>query len=52
MPPFEDSSVSVRSTSFAPAGFLIRRIETGLPETSMVSTRPKTARMDSSPART
>ena len=37
------SSSSVRSTSLAPAGFLIRRIETGLPPTSIVSTRPNTA---------
>ena len=51
IPPFDDSSVRVLSTSLAPAGFLIRRIETGLPETSIVSTRPKTACMDSSPSR-
>ena len=34
---------SVRRTSLAPAGFLISRIETGLPSTSIVSTRPNTA---------
>ena len=38
-----DSSSRVRSTSLAPAGFLISRIETGLPATSIVSTRPNTA---------
>ena len=39
------SSRSVRSTSLAPAGFLISRIETGVPPTSIVSTRPKAARI-------
>ena len=37
------SSFSVRRTSLAPAGFLISRIETGTPATSIVSTRPKAA---------
>ena len=41
----------MRSTSLAPAGFLISRIETGLPPTSIVSTRPKTARDRLQPAR-
>ena len=45
------SSARVRSTSLAPAGFLISRIETGLPATSIVSTRPNTARIDSRPER-
>ena len=35
------SSVSVRSTSFAPAGFFTSRIDTGRPPTGIVSTRPK-----------
>ncbi len=34
------SSVSVRSTSFAPAGFLISRIDSFLPSIGIVSTRP------------
>ena len=33
-----------------PAGFLIRRIETGVPSTSIVSTRPKAARTSASAA--
>ena len=50
--PFEsDSSSRVRSTSFAPAGFLIRRIESSLPATGTVSTRPNTARIASMRAR-
>ena len=48
--PSPASSLSVRRTSFAPAGFLISRIETGLPATSIVSTRPNTARISASPA--
>ena len=42
------SSRSVRSTSLAPAGFLISRIETGVPATSIVSTRPNAACTDAS----
>ena len=40
----------MRRTSLAPAGFLISRIETGLPATSTVSTRPNAAFADASPA--
>ena len=46
------SSVSVRSTSLAPAGFLTSRIDTGRPPTGIVSTRPNTADTPSSPALT
>ena len=42
------SRPSVRRTSLAPAGFLISRIETGTPPTSIVSTRPKAARISPS----
>ena len=37
---FPSSSVSVRSTSLAPAGFFTSRIDTGRPSTGIVSTRP------------
>ena len=42
------SSVSVRSTSLAPAGFLIRRIDSSRPPTAIVSTRPNAPLKDSS----
>ena len=38
----------MRRTSLAPAGFLISRIETGLPSTGIVSTRPKAASTEAS----
>ena len=41
----------MRRTSLAPAGFLISRIETGVPATSIVSTRPKAACTDAQRAR-
>ena len=42
----------MRSTSLAPAGFFTSRIETGLPATGIVSTRPKAPPNPSSAVRT